>query len=90
MPLELTLNEEVAEVLNASIREAYQEALEVARRDGGLKEYYSIKEACAYLGVSRNTLTNNYIERGLPTYRVGNAIYVKRTEINNFLESHRV
>lgn len=89
--MQLKLDDNFLEELTTNIRSLYQETIEVARRDAGIsKDYLSIPEAMKYIGVSRNTLTNNFINKGLSTYTIEGKTWVKKSEINEFIASHKV
>lgn len=89
--MQLKLDDDFLNQLTKNIRLIYKEAVEVARRDVGInKEYLNIPEALEYTGVSRNTFTKNFIDGGLPTYQVEGKTYVKKSEINEFIESHKI
>lgn len=48
-------------------------------------------ETAELLGVARQTLANNrFLGRGLPYFKVGKAVRYKMTDIQSFLEAHRV
>lgn len=89
--MQLKLDDDFLNQLTKNIRLIYKEAVEVARRDAGIdKKYLNIPEALEYTGVSRNTFTKNFIDGGLPTYQVEGKTYVKKSEINEFIESHKI
>lgn len=91
MSIQLELPESFKEELQRSLEEVYKVSIETARRDVGIsREYLGINETCKLLGISRNTLTTNYIEKGLPQYKVGNKIYIKKHELNKFISKHQI
>lgn len=51
------------------------------------KEWFSLKEAAEYIGVSNNTLAK-YREMGLKVFVVEGVSRVSRKEIDRFLETH--
>lgn len=51
------------------------------------KEWFSLKEASEYIGVSPNTLSK-YREMGLKVFSIEGVSRVSREEINRFLETH--
>ncbi|MFF3102994.1 helix-turn-helix domain-containing protein [Viridibacillus arvi] len=51
------------------------------------KEWFSLKEAAEYIGVSPNTLAK-YREMGLKVFVVEGVSRVSRKEIDRFLETH--
>lgn len=42
------------------------------------------QQACSYLGISNNTL-DSWIQKGLPTIRIGKTVRFAKTEINRWL-----
>lgn len=51
------------------------------------KEWFSLKEAAEYIGVSVNTLAK-YREMGLKVFVIEGVSRVSRKEIDRFLETH--
>lgn len=51
------------------------------------KQWFSLKEAAEYIGVSTNTLAK-YREMGLKVFVVEGVSRVSREEIDRFLETH--
>ena len=91
MSIQLELPESFKEELQRSLEEVYKVSIETARRDVGIsREYLSVNETCKMLGISRNTLVTNYIEKGLPQYKVGNKIYIKKQELSKFISKHQI
>jgi DNA-binding helix-turn-helix protein len=45
------------------------------------------KQACDYLGISNNTL-DSWIQKGLPTIKIGKIVRFNKTEINRWLQKH--
>lgn len=91
MNLQLQMPKEFADELSKSVQSIYTSAIETARRDVGvIREYLSIDEVCELLGVSRNTLTNNFIEEGLPKYKIGNRQFIKKSELHEFISQHQI
>lgn len=89
--MQLKLDENFLEELTSTIQSLYRETLELAKRDAGIdKEYLSIPEALKYIDVSRNTFTNNFIDKGLSVYQIEGKTYVKKSEINAFIGSHKI
>lgn len=88
--ISLSLPSEFTEQLEAQVQSVYLEAIEAAKNDVGvLREFLSIDEVCEIMDVSRNTLSN-WIEAGLPKYRIQNKQYIKRRELNEFVSKHQV
>lgn len=91
MPLELQFSPELKEVLSQEIRMIYADMLEEAKESSKIeKEYLSINEVLKLYDLSRNTLTNNFIERGLPVYVIERKQYIKRSEMNAFIDKHKI
>ncbi|MBQ2211844.1 MAG: helix-turn-helix domain-containing protein [Ruminococcus sp.] len=52
------------------------------------QEYFSIKQVCARLGVSRMTL-RRWIDSGkLPAYKLGRLVRIKREDLEDFEQAH--
>lgn len=91
MSIQLELPDSFKDELQRSLEEVYKASLETARRDvGAFKTYLSVEEVCKMLGISRNTLTSQYFENGLERYKIGNKIYVKKKELDQFISSYQI
>lgn len=89
--LQVNLPEEFEEEFKRSIRGLYQETIQQAQNDYAyMKEFLTIQETCELLQVSRKTLTTNFLERGLPLYKIESKQYLKKSEINQFIEKHQI
>ena len=53
------------------------------------ERWYSTKEICAYLGVSRDTLLTWIAEKELPAHKVGRNWMFKTSEIDEWVKSGR-
>lgn len=49
--------------------------------------WYSTKEICAYLGISRETLLTWISEKGLPAHKVGRNWKFKTSEVDEWVTS---
>lgn len=91
MKLQLEMPEQFADELNKSVQAIYADAIQTARQDiGVIREYLSINEVCELLGISRNTLNDNFIEKGLPKYKIGRRQFIKKSELNEFISKHQI
>ncbi|WCG38540.1 helix-turn-helix domain-containing protein [Aerococcus urinaeequi] len=91
MSLQLELPPAFFDSLKNELKDVYAEAMAEAKRDiGFMKEFLTIKEACEYATVSNNTFTNNFIAEGLPTFKIGQKIYVRKSDINDFISRHKI
>lgn len=91
MSLQLELPQSFYTALQDELKDLYVSTMEEAKRDFGyMKEYLTIKEACEYATVSNNTFTNNFIAEGLPTFKIGQKIYVRKSDINDFISQHKI
>lgn len=68
-------------IMEAALKQVIQEYQLVT------KEWFSLKEAAEYIGVSNNTLAK-YREMGLKVFVVEGVSRVSRKEIDRFLEVH--
>lgn len=91
MTLQLELPQEFYDELSASIRKVYHDAMEQARADAQItKEYLTVPEVREQLGMVHNTFKAHVENKGIPIYRLGDKRYIKRTELIEFMEQHRV
>lgn len=68
----------------------YQQGFEQAQRDANInKEYLSFGQATEFVSISRNTLSK-WIELGLPTYVIDGKKIIRRSELKQFIEEHRI
>ena len=89
--MELKLDTEAVTAIKNHISSLYKDTIEISRREVGImKEFLTIQEALKFANVSRNTFNNNFIAKGLPIYQVEGKTYVKKSEINDFIEKHRI
>ena len=51
------------------------------------ERWYSTKEICAYLGVSRNTLLTWIAEKELPAHKVGRNWKFKPSEVDEWVKA---
>ena len=49
--------------------------------------WYSTKEICAYLGVSRDTLLTWIADKGLPAHKVGRNWKFKPSEVDDWVKT---
>lgn len=90
MSIQLSLPDDFTQVLNEQVQSVYLQAMETARKDiGVIREYLSIDEVCKLMDISRNTL-GNWLESGLPKYRINNKQYIKKSELDKFIANHQV
>lgn len=88
--ISLNLPSEFNDLLEEQVQAIYLEAIQTARRDiGVLREYLSIEEVCELMDISRNTL-GNWLEIGLPKYRINNKQYIKKSDLDKFVSQHQV
>ena len=91
MSLQLSIPPEFYTALQNELKDVYAEAMAEAKREvSWMKEYLTIKEACEYVSVSNATFLTHYTGNGLPTFKIGNKQYVKKSELNNFISQHRI
>lgn len=84
------LSPEYKELLHSELVEVYKSAIEIAKRDSlVLVDFVSISQACKLYSISNNTLTN-WLAKGLPAYQIDGKKYLKRSEINKFIEKHEI
>ena len=54
------------------------------------KEFFNINELSEYLDIKKSTLYSLVSNGDLPHYRIGRIIRFKRTDIESWLENHRI
>ncbi len=52
-----------------------------------VERWYSTKEICVYLGVSRDTLLTWISDKGLPAHKVGRNWKFKPSEVDNWVKT---
>ena len=68
----------------------YQQGFEQAQRDANInKEYLSFGQATEFVSISRNTMSK-WIDLGLPTYVIDGKKIIKRSELQQFIENHKM
>lgn len=77
------------EKINKIVQEAYVKGIQYAQEELESKEYLSYKDVREIYNISRNTI-NKWVELGLPMYKIDKLQFIKRSEINNFIDSHQV
>lgn len=90
MNLELKIPEEFYNKFGKSLQVIYSEAVEQARRDMAIsKEYLTFPEAMAMFDISRATL-NAWTGKGLSMYQIEGKRYVRRSEVENWINKHKI
>lgn len=54
-----------------------------------MTEYMKYKDAMTYLGIKSAVTLRKYIEQGLPVIKVGNSKRIKRSDIDDFMRTHK-
>lgn len=80
---QLTLEKQIEEVVLATT----EKAIEKYYQKNAAKEWFSIKEACEYAGVSYNTFMK-FREYGLKIAEISGVKRVSKREIDRFLEEN--
>jgi len=91
MPLQIKLDDNLEDEFRQSIQEIYKTAIDEARRDVGLlKEFLTVQEASELIQVSKSTFIRNFIDEGLDVYKIETKTFVKKSELNQFIENHKI
>lgn len=53
-------------------------------------EYFNLKEACRYLGYKDFKSIHSLIDNGLPIIKIGNKTRIRKSDIDKFMEAHKV
>lgn len=90
MSFQFDLPTEFTSELRKLLKQLYHETIKTARRDIGLtREFVTLTEGAKLIGISRNTLVNNFVAKGLPTYTIEGKRWIKQSELYEFIEDHR-
>lgn len=83
--MQVILQEEQVNEIQTLISRLIEDEIEKFREDNGINSpFLNKKQACAYLGVSNNTL-DTWIIRGLPTIRIGKNLRFDKGEIRKWM-----
>lgn len=88
--LTLEIPKEFYDELNFLVRKTYVDTMEKASKDViGMKKFLSINEIIShYLDITRPTIMS-WVRKGLPTYEIDGKKYIKRIELDEFIEKHK-
>ena len=79
------------EQLRADLINTVREELAKANvSDGNVDEYLTSKEVCEELGISSRQFQKYRDERRIAFSQFGRKIYVRRSDLNAFIASHRI
>lgn len=87
MNIQLDMPTGLEDQLKAMVFNATQQALEQYKQSLVSKDWFSLKEACEYAGVSNATMSK-FRTLGLKVCEVDNVKRVARKEIDRFLEEN--
>lgn len=78
-------NNELSQQIYAAAESAFKEM----KRKADYPEYLTVKQTCAYVGVSRTTLMTKLIPAGLKMITIdGSLMRFSKKTIDDFLEQH--
>lgn len=86
---QLELSEQASDLFIQKVIGEIRPALEVVAKELKQKEWLSLGEACEYIGISRNTLTSHFLERGLPVSKIQQVKRISKTDIDIFLNENK-
>ena len=87
----ITITPEDFEKLKADLINSVCEELAKSSVSGGsVDEYLTSKEVCEELGISSRQFQKYRDERRIAFSQFGRKIYVKRSDLNAFIASHRI
>ena len=79
------------EQLRADLINAVREELAKANAGGvGVDDYLTAKQVCEELGISSRQFQKYRDERRIAFSQCGRKIYVRRSDLNAFISSHRI
>ena len=61
----------------------------VSKEDRKLSEYLDRKSVCKELNICETTFTNYVNTKNLPKIKVNRRVFVKREDLNNWLDSYK-
>lgn len=73
--------------LRNMIQQEVDAALARSANQNYTKPYLTTEEACKYLSLSKNSLTNAMIEHGIKKRKIGSKNYYKTEDLNRILEA---
>lgn len=87
----ITLTPKDFEQLKADLINTLREELAKSSVSGGsIDEYLTSKEVCEELGISSRQFQKYRDERRIAFSQFGRKIYVRRSDLNAFIASHRI
>ena len=87
--LSLDVSEELEQQIQALFIKSATEVLhELSRQEINSKEFFTFKEAAAYLGISFNTLKNFIKDHGLKTITIGGKKFIHKPTLVQFLKEY--
>ena len=87
----ITITSDDFEQLKADLINSVREELAKANAGGGsVDEYLTSKQVCEELGISSRQFQKYRDERRIAFSQFGRKIYVKRSDLNAFIASHRI
>lgn len=87
----ITLTSDDFEQLKADLINSVREELAKANAGSvGVDDYLTAKEVCQTLGISGRQFQKYRDERRIAFSQIGRKIYVKRSDLNAFIASHRI
>lgn len=87
--LQLDLSSELEEQIQAIFIKSAKEVLyELSKQEINSKDFFSFKEAAAYIGVSFNTLKNFINDYGLRTITIGGKKFISKEEIVSWMKKY--
>jgi len=54
------------------------------------RPFISLEEACIFMSIAKATMYQKTMRKTIPFYRTGRKILFKVSELNEYIESHRV
>lgn len=87
MRIELDMPDGLERQIKAIVLTATREAIEQSQKQLTAKEYFSVKEACEYIGVSFGTFSK-FRNLGLQVIEIDGIKRVAKKTIEKFLENH--
>ena len=85
--MQIILSQEQIQDIQMIIANLIRQEIDNRLNKSGIRSpYLNKKQACEYLGISKNTL-DSWIKKGLPVIRVGKTVRFKTDDLNYWLQN---
>ncbi len=85
MKIILTTVDELRELINAAVVNAFKDAKSAERRKANTEEYLTRDQVCKILKISMSSLTRRVSDGSMKCYKIGARSFFKASELNDVL-----